>query len=284
MDLTPNEISKLEKLAAERGLTHVDIYWRERIRHALDGVEGLALRYQYLGIPLSETEQAAFFARYGKDLEGLIRGRFDRIEQKLDAIEYYRWRAGSISSLTLEVEFKNIMSSEQDVQEHFRICLELQGVQHEKRSIFIGCRDDFWATKDGRYYFDTKAFFWRERMGKVEDSWSEKHGRVGGGVISGIRINLHWRPVSNILVSEFDHLGGHFHFTENLADRIARVRFLLDDYVIQDREFMNSELEPCRPNAWPEELTDAEAVIPWRFKEIGGTSFDQPLSKTHRFG
>jgi hypothetical protein len=56
--------------------------------------------------------------------------------------------------------------------------------------------------------------------------------RVSGGRhISGIHLGLQWRPTSPILVAEFDGLAKHLHFTENLENRIARVRFRIDDYL-----------------------------------------------------
>lgn len=42
VDLTPSEISRLDGFAQQHGFSHVDIYWRERLRHALDSVDGLA--------------------------------------------------------------------------------------------------------------------------------------------------------------------------------------------------------------------------------------------------
>ena len=83
IDLTPGETQSLIAFAKAQGFTFVDVYWRERLRMALDGVEGLAIRYQYLSIPLSEAEQAAFFARFGKELENLLQGRFERYSQML---------------------------------------------------------------------------------------------------------------------------------------------------------------------------------------------------------
>jgi hypothetical protein len=282
VDMTPAEIQKLQDHALQKGFTHVDIYWRERIRIALDGVEGLALRFQYLGISLSEAEQASFFARYGKDLEDLVRGRFDRIEQKLDDLEFYRWKAGFISSVCLEVDFKESVRSAHERPEHFRVCLELQGIESEKRSIFIGGRDDFWETGDGRYYFGVKTFFWRERAGRVEDSWIEKNVRIGGGWISGITISLSWRPRSNILVAEFDQLGANLHFTENLINRISRVRFRLDDYTVYDRPFEIADIDQLMPNAWPDQLSAQEAAE-WRCKHIGSVDLGRPLQKRDRF-
>jgi hypothetical protein len=280
VDLAPSEIEKLETFAHEHGFSHVDIYWRERLRHALDSVDGLALRFQYLGIKLSDAEQAAFFARFGKELEDLLHGRFDRIEQKLDELEFARWKAGRIHSLELELRFKSYVEAKHKHPEHFRIALELQGVVHEKRSIILGGRDDFWPANDDTFYFGTKTFFWREQVGKIEDSWIKAQTRIGGGVVGGITLGLQWRPVSPILAAEFEGLSRHLHFTENLVNRLDRVRFTLDDYVFLDWKFSSDDLEPCRPSlGWPDELTDEESSVGWLYKDLWHISFDRAPKK-----
>jgi hypothetical protein len=88
VDLTPAESQALETHARSRGITHVDIYGRERIRIALDSPEGLASRFQYLQIHLSDAEQAAFFARFGNDIQALITREFGQVDSKLNRLEF----------------------------------------------------------------------------------------------------------------------------------------------------------------------------------------------------
>src|SRR5947207_6752172 len=54
VDLTPGDLISLEQLVRENGLSFVEIFYRERLRIVLDSPRGLALRYQHLGISLSE--------------------------------------------------------------------------------------------------------------------------------------------------------------------------------------------------------------------------------------
>jgi hypothetical protein len=81
--LTINERDELRALAIGAGLMDCDIYDRERIRLALDMPDGLAARFQYLQIPMSEAEQASFFARWGDDIQSVISTGFGRLETKL---------------------------------------------------------------------------------------------------------------------------------------------------------------------------------------------------------
>ena len=143
VDLTPSEVEELRTWGIGQGLSFVDIYWRERIRQVLDSPEGLAIRHQYLGIPMSESEQASFFSRFGNELERLVQGRFDSIERKIDSLEFAQWATGTIRTISLGLRFRKYEESYRTAKEHFRVFLELQSACGEKRSIILGGRDDF---------------------------------------------------------------------------------------------------------------------------------------------
>ncbi len=76
--LTIGETNALHEYAVKKGIDVVDVFDRERIRIALDSTDGLAARYQYLNIQLSDAEQAAFFARWGRQVEQLTTGSASR--------------------------------------------------------------------------------------------------------------------------------------------------------------------------------------------------------------
>jgi len=274
VDLTPGEVEKLKRNSEANGISFIDIYWRERIRHALDSPEGLAIRYQYLSIPLSDAEQASFFSRFGKDLERLVTGGFERLEKKIDFTEFSRWQTGKIRNINLQINFKELEKSERRAPEHFRACLELQSVVHEKRSILIGGQDDFWQSDNDSWYFGTKIFFFRQKFGKIEESWIPQGVRVGGGYIDGLHIGVKWLPVSDILATEFDDLALHFHFTENLLDRIAKVKFSIDSYVFIDRGIELGNVDCFKPSlGWPNPLTRDQDNIKWRFYDFGWVQY-----------
>ncbi|KAF5428876.1 hypothetical protein C5S36_16225, partial [Candidatus Methanophagaceae archaeon] len=88
VDLTPTELSTIEEYVRSEGLSFVEIFYRERLRIALDSSRGLSLRYQHLNIPLSEAEQAAFFAEYGSQIERILHKGFGAIDEKLKRIEF----------------------------------------------------------------------------------------------------------------------------------------------------------------------------------------------------
>lgn len=276
IDLTPSEVNKLKGVAESKGISFVDIYWRERIRLALDGAEGLAIRYRYLSLPLSEAEQAAFFSRFGKDLERLVVGKFDRLEEKLDELEFARWKAGPVRMISLEVVLKELIESKRKTTEHFRVCMELQGVVHERRSIIIGGRDDYWRADSNSWYLGTKTFFYRERHGEIENSWIPNGPRAGGGQLRRLQFGVRWRPISPVLAMEFDGLYLNFHCTENLFNRIARVRLMIDSYTFLNARPEIGLIENVRPSlGWPEILSAEEEAVAWRFFGFGSIDFDQ---------
>lgn len=278
VDLTPGEVDGLQKAARAKGITSIDIYARERIVQALNTPEGLALRYQYLEIPLSEAEQVSFFSRFGSDIEALLEGRLDRLERRIDAIDFARWQAGEVHSLSLTLIFKNMESSWREEPEHFRACLEMQGVVFEKRSIFLGCEDDYFACPDGGWYFASKPFFFREQtegLCKIEDSWIPVPVRAVGNVVTELQVGAKWRGRSGIHASEFEDLSLDLHLTQNLTSKIARVQFAIDSYLFLDSPLEDEGSERCcRPSRWPVELSK-ERAQEWRFYDVGSIRFDR---------
>jgi hypothetical protein len=75
VNLTISEKVDMVSFARGKGISECDILDRERIRIVLDSPDGFSIRYQYLQIPLSEAEQATFFAKWGNDIQGVISER-----------------------------------------------------------------------------------------------------------------------------------------------------------------------------------------------------------------
>lgn len=89
VDFPPSMVDELERAARTRGLSHVDIFHRERLREKLDSTPGLALRLQFLSIPMSIEEQTAFVHHLSKSQDA----RLAELAILLDAIQ------GSVSKL-----------------------------------------------------------------------------------------------------------------------------------------------------------------------------------------
>ena len=265
VDLTPTEIKELSDFGENQGLSFVDIYWRERIRHVLDSPEGLATRFNYLGIEMSAAEQASFFSRFGSELENLMRGGISSIEKKIDALEFGMWKKETVRKIILKLDFSEPRESECSAAEHFRVFLELQSLAHEKRGILIGGRDDYWEA-NGKRYFDRKGFFWREAHRGNESVWIPRPGgRAGGGIVPSIEISIQWRPYSHMHVTELDGLSPLLYVTENLVNQVARIRLIVDSYLLIDHKIDPDKWKVGKPHFdWPETLTADEEKLDWR--------------------
>ena len=63
LHFTMGEQDAMKQEAKKAGIEHCEILDRERIRIELDSPSGFFIRFQYLSIPLSDTEQASFLAK-----------------------------------------------------------------------------------------------------------------------------------------------------------------------------------------------------------------------------
>jgi hypothetical protein len=149
VNLTMGEKDDLVKIAKSQGMAHAEVFDRERIRLSLDNPDGLSIRFQYLGIPLSEAEQATFFARWGDDIQGLISDGFVRVQRSLDRIHFLQEAALPLSHFTgiLELD-REYLGSEIG---HFRAfaIVNLKGPVQGIFSFMFGATDNS-ARSDAR--------------------------------------------------------------------------------------------------------------------------------------
>jgi hypothetical protein len=113
VDLTPGEHDELREHAKGKGLAHIDIFIRERLRLVLDSIEGWGYRLQFLNIEMSREEQLAFFDRFGARLESLLekqrvelREQQKGIDDKLRRIEFLHDCAKPIRSASFFLALK----------------------------------------------------------------------------------------------------------------------------------------------------------------------------------
>jgi len=118
VNLTIGEKEGLVQEAKEKGLAHAEVFDRERIRIALDSADGFSIRFQYLDIPLSEAEQATFFARWGDDIQGVIADGFGEVRRVLNRILFLQEAELPLAGLT--VVFQLDKEYDGDQIGHFR--------------------------------------------------------------------------------------------------------------------------------------------------------------------
>lgn len=123
VNLTIGEKSNLILQAKSRGILFCDIFDRERLRIELDGPNGFFIRFQYLGITLTDAEQGSFFARWGNEIQSVISSGFDRMETALNRILFLQESRDPIVSLTVAVQLDRKYSAEEIG--HFRFFCSL---------------------------------------------------------------------------------------------------------------------------------------------------------------
>lgn len=104
VNLRQSEKSELEQSANTKGISQCELFDRERIRISLDSADGFSIRYQYLKIPLSEAEQATFFAKWGDDIQNIISQGFGKLEKTLCRLQFLAEMMLPLSHFTVILE------------------------------------------------------------------------------------------------------------------------------------------------------------------------------------
>lgn len=168
INLTIGEKDSLVLKAKKEGLSYCEILDRERLRISLDSPDGFSIRYQYLGLSLSDEEQASFFAKWGDDIQSVIATGFQKLENTLNRVLFLQEASDVMTHLTMSFELDKKYSAD-DIG-HFRLfChLQLKEPKHKILSILFGASD-----KSNRMRSDTDTDFTEQKPGI-------KYG-IGGG-------------------------------------------------------------------------------------------------------
>jgi hypothetical protein len=251
VDLKPSDQNELTMLGNERGLSFVDLYWRERMRASLDSTDGYGLRLQYLDIPLSDAEQKAFFGRFGADLNDIITKQHKTVEDRLARLEFLHATSRPLREVGFELRLRGWLSKGD--LEHFRAVLELQMVSRPTPWWYLAGRD---AYHDSGQIGRT-SYFWQGKD-------SAKAHKIGGGIAQspvaslsfGVGFNVeNQRSTPEIL----DHTAVYLYVTERLASQISEFRVFANGYDLFRANVDKAEIRKCRPHAnWPEPLSGAE--------------------------
>ena len=141
LHLTMGEQSEMKDEARRLGIEHCDILDRDRLRIDLDSPAGYFIRFQYLGIHLSQPEQASFLARYGKQIQDVVSTGFQRVERTLNRILFLQEAERVLD--TLYVVFQLKKSYPADEIGHFRafVNIGLRAIKHNIFMIWFGSSD-----------------------------------------------------------------------------------------------------------------------------------------------
>ena len=141
INLTLREKDELIQKTKDQGISHCEIFDRERLRISLDSADGLSARFQYLNIPLSEAEQASFFARWGDDIQSIISTGFQKIENTLDRLLFLQEAHAPINSFIVSIELDKVYSADEIGHFRFFCYIHLVEMINGIQSLLFGCTD-----------------------------------------------------------------------------------------------------------------------------------------------
>lgn len=265
VDLRPSEVAKLKQFAIKLGLTWVEVYWREVLRARLDSVEGLAIRFQYLRVPLSEEEQISFFNHYGQSLAELVTTHHVSLRAQLDRLEFLHWSVRQIRDVQLTLSLDRWYRPPE--LGHVRAIAKFRQRQSSQPFLIIGGRDDCrgreGATMKPAWHF--KSFVWHPELQKAQvisydGIWHESpHVTFGVGFAAPI----------GVTIESFDGALITIYLNKGLHERVHHFQVSVNGYAVFEQVYNHA---PFRKYAWPEAtpdmefpvtLSEEEAAIPW---------------------
>jgi hypothetical protein len=266
IDLSPAEISDLEDYARRQGAQFVEVFHRERLRIVLDSPKGFAYRFQYLRLPMSEPEQAAFFAQLGDRIEGLLLGRFDRIDEQLARNEFLHECHKPVRLVSGVVALDRAYAPVE--MEHFRfMCVVTNlGGGDPPPSLYIAGRDAYVRRVRGGLSmpaFGEQALVWSQSPDEqIQSTMVGIHDRQSELVSSSPMFGK--EPFKKL--ADFDERTMMLWMTEPLLEKVQSVALVVNDYVLFacEKERLRSKPAPMgSPWQWPNPLTDEEQRVPW---------------------
>lgn len=139
--LTMGEQDELRASARAAGFRACEIFDRELMRTMLDSPDGLALRFQYLHLPLSNAEQASFFARWGDEIQSLVTSSFQRVEQTLERLLFLHEANDVLEGIHVHLELDRCYTGAEIG--HFRafVRMFLREPKHRIFQVLFGAAD-----------------------------------------------------------------------------------------------------------------------------------------------
>ena len=264
--LTVRARQGLLALGRQLGAAVVEVFDREQIRVTLDSPEGLAARYQYLQIPMSDAEQAAFFSRWGSDLEGLVSRSFAAVDERLRRLEFLHERQGLLASLGFVLSLKESLSIAE--LPHVRAVMSIARLTRDlaKSQWHAGVCNNSpvrAAASCGAGPCLAGAFWLQDGTAPIRTSastWPDPFRAVGGQGGFGEFDD----PSKVSTLADLDEGMFAFFMNRRLFDRVASITVYGNEYVIWSAQA--SELAADAPNgepATPWVFDSSELADPW---------------------
>jgi len=234
-NLTTTQKQKALEHARGEGICLCDIYDRERIRIILDSPDGFAIRYQYLNIPLSEAEQAAFFTKWGDTLQDFISQSFESVDEKLSRIQFLQEAYRPLRSLNFICRLRD--NSNIGDSPHYRAVLVISSTTQmaKFKQLHIGTCDAGFSAGIKRTTFTNDGVvraFWEDDPKHIITSgggiWDRPIRRIvgmGGYGEFGIRRHM-------VNLWDLDECYFGFFMNESIANIIESIEIYANEYLL----------------------------------------------------
>ncbi len=273
VDFTPAEVSELKALARQKGLKHVEIFHRERLRLCLDSTAGFALRFQHLDISLSDAEQKSFFAAYGERLHEIITQGFDEFSKQFQYLIFLNESQKPLHQMRLIVTLKQTLAAkdfqliralvELDRLEHptpAALCLAVQGKSEaaQIRSEAVQCRSENLGAVISKAWSNPPE---KEPIRTTRDFCRSLDQ------INGLFMLRDYGPFRSI--ADMDQCHVFLYMAEQSIDQVRKITLFADDNQLFDVEI--SDLVIRKGNA-PATLAEDKETTQWVSLSLKGDS------------
>jgi hypothetical protein len=292
INLTIGEKDALINIARASNINHCEILDRERIRISLDSPDGFSIRFQYLNIPLSEAEQASFFAQWGDDIQQVISSGFKNIENGINRLLFLEESSNPIHHFTISFELKDKYPAE--TIGHFRaFCyMNLKEIKKNIFAVIFGSSDklnrmrsdvkgkvssNFPGIKHGisSGQWEHRIDLEKEKSDDIEGAeYDEKYIKAGERSSIGKNdvefIDIFYskdsfiRYMPTISLKDLDEAMYLPLMNKSLAEKLKAIHVYSDGYKIQEFGLDDFSIDTAmfKPNI-PVEFTEEELSDPW---------------------
>ncbi len=300
VNLTLGEKNKLAEVGLATNLKHCEIFDRERLRLSLDSPFGLAIRFQYLNLPLSEAEQSSFFAQWGDEIQSVISTGFQKIEKTLDRMLFLQESEEPLRYFNVLFEFDRVYDA--DEIGHFRLfcSMFLKEPKNNVWQLFFGSSDKPSRMVDGDkdeeepsgIKYGISGGQWEKNLEvggeakechytKVGSSSSIGHNKVERLIISHNKDSfIRFKPCYS--VRDLDNAKFIFMLNKSLAEKVCFIRIYSNGYKIRElgKEDFSIDETPFDSSA-PVCFSEEEISDQWvRIRPSSGSScFDIDYSE-----
>lgn len=278
INFTVKQKDSLNNLAKIKGIEYCEIYDRERIRIVLDSPDGFSIRYQYLQLPLSEAEQAAFFSKWGNELQNIISESFEKFDERLSRIQFNLESNRPLRYLAFAIQLSKPISIKE--LPHFRALLSIfsQSAKSPYQQLHLAVTNN--SSRNTKEYNENindgvAGAFWEKNVNEtIQTSRAIRYEPMkfisATAGYSEFDYNEKIPSLSNLDENMFA-----FFVNKNLVDYISDIKIYANEYLIWSGS--KSELSFDKPMSEPEtswEFSKKEMKDEWtRIMLKAGTGY-----------